>query len=94
MAGGSKMFVPQEKMAATGSSAQWVLDFGPGALKATGAVELPAAVGLILPAGLGVAPVLVPLAASRLPADHRCTSRRAPNRQTRHVNALSDRTHS
>jgi hypothetical protein len=36
----SKMFVPQEKLAATGSSAQWVLDFSSGTLQAIGAVEL------------------------------------------------------
>lgn len=49
-----------------GSSAQWVLEFSPGALKAIGAVELLAAVGLILPAALDVAPALVPLAATGL----------------------------
>ncbi|GAA4031259.1 DoxX family protein [Streptomyces plumbiresistens] len=66
LVGSSKMFVPQEKLAAMGSSAQWVLEFSPGALKAIGAVELLAAVGLILPAVLDIAPVLVPLAATGL----------------------------
>jgi hypothetical protein len=66
LVGSSKMFVPQEKLAAMGSSAQWVLEFSPGALKAIGAVELLAAVGLILPAVLDTAPVLVPLAATGL----------------------------
>ncbi|MDX2528315.1 DoxX family protein [Streptomyces europaeiscabiei] len=66
LVGSSKMFVPQEKLAAMGSSAQWVLEFSPGALKAIGAVELLAAVGLILPAMLDIAPVLVPLAATGL----------------------------
>jgi hypothetical protein len=42
-----------------------VLEFSSGALKAVGAVELLAAVGLILPAVLPIAPVLVPLAARR-----------------------------
>jgi hypothetical protein len=60
------MFVPREKLAAMGSSAQWVLEFSPGALKAIGAVELLAAAGLILPAVLDVAPALVPLAATGL----------------------------
>ena len=36
----------------------------PGALKAIGALELLAAAGLILPAALDIAPVLVPLAAT------------------------------
>jgi hypothetical protein len=63
------MFVPQENLAATGSSAQWVLEFSPGTLKAIGAigaVELLAAVGLVLPAVPDIAPVLVPLAATGL----------------------------
>jgi hypothetical protein len=60
------MFVPKEKMAAVSSSAQWVEGFSPGALKALGAVEVLAAAGLILPAVLDIAPVLVPLAATGL----------------------------
>ncbi|WP_438818509.1 DoxX family protein [Streptomyces brasiliscabiei] len=65
--GSSKMFVPKEKLAASGGSAtRWVEDFDPRALRAIGAVELLAAAGLILPAVLGVAPVLVPLAAGGL----------------------------
>lgn len=61
----SKMFVPREKIAAVGgSAAQWVLDFSPGALKAIGALELLAAAGLILPAVLDIAPVLVPVTAT------------------------------
>ncbi|BCB87768.1 DoxX family protein [Phytohabitans suffuscus] len=60
----SKMFVPREKMAAMGGrAAQWVLDFSPGALRAIGALELLAAAGLILPAALDIAPVLVPVTA-------------------------------
>ncbi|MFF0089104.1 DoxX family protein [Streptomyces canus] len=66
LVGSFKVFVPREKPAAMGSSAQWVLEFSPGALKAIGAVELLAAVGLILPAALDVAPALVPLAATGL----------------------------
>ena len=61
----SKMFVPRQKIAAVGgSAAQWVLDFSPGALKAIGALELLAAAGLILPALLDIAPVLVPVTAT------------------------------
>ncbi|WP_406729643.1 DoxX family protein [Streptomyces sp. GD-15H] len=67
LAGSAKMFVPKEKMAGMGGTAtQWVEDFSPGALKAIGALELLAAVGLVLPAVLDVAPVLVPLAATGL----------------------------
>jgi hypothetical protein len=60
----SKMFVPREKIAAVGGRAgQWVLDFSPAALKAIGGLELLAAAGLILPAALDIAPVLVPVTA-------------------------------
>jgi DoxX-like family len=60
----SKMFVPREKMASVGAAAQWVLDFSPGALRAIGTLELLAAAGLILPAALDIAPVLVPVTAT------------------------------
>ena len=60
----SKAFVPREKIAGVGgSAAQWVKDFSPGALRAIAALEVLAAAGLILPAALGIAPVLVPLTA-------------------------------
>jgi hypothetical protein len=38
-------------------------DFSAGSVKAIGALEVLAAVGLVLPAALDIAPVLVPLAA-------------------------------
>ena len=61
----SKAFVPQEKIAAVGGpAAQWVEDFSPSALRAIATLELLAAGGLILPAALDIAPVLVPLAAT------------------------------
>ncbi|MEU4969060.1 DoxX family protein [Streptomyces smyrnaeus] len=58
-----KLFVPREKMAAMTDAARWVLDFKPGTLKAIGALEILGAAGLVLPALLGIAPILVPLAA-------------------------------
>ncbi len=62
----AKLFVPKEKMAGMGAATRWVEDFSPwcGALKALGGLELLAAAGLILPAALDIAPVLVPLAAT------------------------------
>jgi hypothetical protein len=60
----SKMFVPREKMASVGAAAEWVLDFSPGALRAIGTLEILAAAGLILPAVLDIAPVLVPVTAA------------------------------
>jgi uncharacterized membrane protein YphA (DoxX/SURF4 family) len=59
--GAMKLARPKEKLAAFGMG--WVEDFSAGAVKAIGALEVLAAVGLILPAALGIAPVLVPLAA-------------------------------
>jgi hypothetical protein len=61
----TKLFVPKERLAGMGGAAsRWVEDFSPGALKAIGALEFLTAVGLIVPAALGIAPVLVPLAAT------------------------------
>ncbi|CAL9334019.1 hypothetical protein SUDANB106_00133 [Streptomyces sp. enrichment culture] len=58
-----KLFVPREKMAAMTDAARWVLDFKPGTLKAIGVLETLGAAGLVLPAVLGIAPILVPPAA-------------------------------
>ncbi|HEY7267615.1 MAG TPA: DoxX family protein [Solirubrobacterales bacterium] len=61
----SKAFVPREKLVTVGgAAAEWVEDFSPSALRAIATLELLAAVGLILPAALDIAPVLVPLAAT------------------------------
>lgn len=47
-------------------AARWVLDFKPGTLRAIGALEILGAVGLVLPALLGIGPILVPPAAGGL----------------------------
>ena len=59
--GAIKLAQPKEKLVASGMPV--LEDFSAGAVKAIGALEVLAAVGLILPAALGIAPVLVPLAA-------------------------------
>jgi uncharacterized membrane protein YphA (DoxX/SURF4 family) len=59
-AGLTKLTQPKEKLRATMA---WVEDFSPGVVKGIGAVEVLAAIGLILPAALDVVPVLLPLAA-------------------------------
>lgn len=64
--GGGKLIVQKEKIAAVGPSARWVDDFGAGSVKTIGALEVLAAIGLVLPAAIGIAPVLVPLAATGL----------------------------
>ena len=62
VAGPSKLFIPKAKLAKAPGGG-WVLDFSAGFVKALGAVEILGAVGLILPALLDIAPILVPLAA-------------------------------
>ena len=65
VASSTKVFVPKEKLAGMGgATSRWVESFSPGALKVIGAFEFLAAVGLIVPAALGIAPILVPLAAT------------------------------
>lgn len=63
-AGAMKIVQPKAKLAASGQG--WVEDFSGGTVKRIGAVEILAALGLILPAVLNVATVLVPLAAAGL----------------------------
>ncbi|MGW7168537.1 DoxX family protein [Streptomyces sp. NPDC054884] len=55
---------PKEKLAAAGLG--WVEGVNPVAVKAIGALEVLAAVGLTLPALVDIAPILVPLAATGL----------------------------
>jgi uncharacterized membrane protein YphA (DoxX/SURF4 family) len=64
--GAMKLFQPKEKLAASGAG--FLDGFSPGAIKAIGAVEIVGAVGLVVPAALDIAPVLVPLAAIGLVA--------------------------
>jgi hypothetical protein len=64
--GGGKLIMPKEKIAAKAPGARWVEDFSAGSVKAIGALEVLAVLGLVLPAALDIAPVLVPLAAPGL----------------------------
>jgi uncharacterized membrane protein YphA (DoxX/SURF4 family) len=59
--GAQKLAQPRQKLVASGMG--WAEDFTVGAVKGIGALEVLAAAGLILPGALGIAPVLVPLAA-------------------------------
>jgi uncharacterized membrane protein YphA (DoxX/SURF4 family) len=56
-----KLVQPREKLAASGYG--FVEDFSDRSVKAIGALEVLAAIGLTLPAALDIVPVLVPLAA-------------------------------
>ena len=60
-AGIMKAFRPK---AALRDTMGWVDDFSDNGVKAIGALEILAAIGLILPAVLDIAPILVPLAAT------------------------------
>jgi hypothetical protein len=62
LAGSNKVLIPREKLARAPGGG-WVLDFSPEFVKALGAVEILGAIGLIMPAVVDIAPVLVPLAA-------------------------------
>ncbi|MCG2803343.1 MAG: DoxX family protein [Cellulomonas sp.] len=62
-AGATKLSRPKDKLA---SSMGWVESFSAGTVKLIGALEVLAALGLVLPAVTGIAPVLVPLAATGL----------------------------
>ena len=59
-AGMAKMFRPKEELQ---ERMVWAEDFTANQVKAIGAVEVAGALGLILPAVTGIAPVLVPWAA-------------------------------
>jgi len=64
-AGLTTLVQPQEKLA---ERMGWVEDFAPGVITVIGALEVLAAIGLVLSAALDVVPVLVPLAAVGLVA--------------------------
>jgi uncharacterized membrane protein YphA (DoxX/SURF4 family) len=63
MAGVMKSTQPKDKLA---EKLPWVRNFSPGVVKFIGVAELAAALGLILPAALDIAPILTPLAATGL----------------------------
>ncbi|MEU3921960.1 DoxX family protein [Streptomyces sp. NPDC029004] len=65
-AGLMKISQPREKLAASGMA--WAEDFSPRSVRAIGAVEALGALGLILPAALGIAPALAAWAALGLAA--------------------------
>lgn len=61
-AGSMKLIRSREQIVAMGMG--YAAHFSPGTIKLIGALEVLAAIGLILPALTGIAPVLVPLAAT------------------------------
>ncbi len=63
MAGVLKATQPKDKLV---TRLPWVADFSQGTVRFIGIAELAGALGLILPAATGIAPVLTPLAAAGL----------------------------
>jgi uncharacterized membrane protein len=63
MAGIQKATQPKDKLV---TRLPWVADFSQGTVRFIGLSELAGALGLILPAATGIAPVLTPLAATGL----------------------------
>lgn len=63
LGGGGKLVLSKQKIVATGHSAAWAEDWSAGSIKAIGVLEVLGGVGLVLPAVLDIAPVLVPSAA-------------------------------
>jgi uncharacterized membrane protein YphA (DoxX/SURF4 family) len=64
-AGATKLTQSRRKLLAN-PNMQWVEDFSAGTIKLIGTAEVLGALGLILPGALGIAPILVPLAATGL----------------------------
>ncbi|BBX23133.1 hypothetical protein MTER_25440 [Mycolicibacter terrae] len=64
--GAALLLLSRAKYRSLGANQHWVDDFGDGHLKAIGTIKLIGAAGLVVPAALGVAPLLVPLAACGL----------------------------
>ncbi|MFJ8975610.1 DoxX family protein [Streptomyces sp. NPDC102282] len=63
LAGGvSKTFIPKERLAAQ-HGGEWTQGASPGFIRTLGVLEILAAAGLILPAVLDIAPVMVPVTA-------------------------------
>jgi uncharacterized membrane protein YphA (DoxX/SURF4 family) len=61
-AGLMKAIQPKDKLVQS-RGMEWTEDFSGGTIRLIGVLETLAAIGLILPAALGIVPVLVPLAA-------------------------------
>ncbi|WP_255565885.1 DoxX family protein [Mumia sp. zg.B21] len=61
--GVTKTFIPKERLTAQ-RGGEWTADASVGFVKTLGVVELLAAVGLIVPAVVGIAPVLAPVTAA------------------------------
>ena len=56
-----KQFVPKDKLVTSGQG--WAQDVSPNNIRLIGLAEILGAIGLVMPAAMHIAPILVPLAA-------------------------------
>jgi uncharacterized membrane protein YphA (DoxX/SURF4 family) len=56
-----KLFVPKDKLVTSGQG--WAQNFSPTSIRLIGVIEVLGAIGLVVPAAVHIAPILVPLAA-------------------------------
>ena len=56
-----KQLVPKDKLVTSGQG--WAQDFSPTSIRLIGLAEILGAIGLVLPAAVHIAPILVPIAA-------------------------------
>jgi uncharacterized membrane protein YphA (DoxX/SURF4 family) len=56
-----KQFAPKDKLVTSGQG--WAQDFSPTSIRLIGLAEILGAIGLVVPAAVHIAPILVPLAA-------------------------------
>lgn len=62
----TQILLPRSRYRALAKSQEWADEFTDGQLKVIGATKTTGALGLVVPAALGIAPVLTPLAACGL----------------------------
>lgn len=62
LGGLTKLLVPKEKLAAAPAGG-WTGDASTGFVKGLGALEILASIGILVPAAVGIAPVMVPVTA-------------------------------
>jgi hypothetical protein len=90
-AGAMKLLQSKKRLADSGRGMAWVEDFSEGTVKLIGGLEVLAAIGLILPAVTGIAPILVPVTAVGLvlmQASAAYTHLRRKERQVVPINVL------
>ncbi|MEO3795531.1 DoxX family protein [Nonomuraea sp. B10E15] len=63
LSGAAKLIQPKDKLV---PKYAWIEDFSPASVRSIGVLELLGAIGLVVPAATGIAPVLTPVAGTGL----------------------------